>query len=94
MEPRREEKKQPNGFKRLAAIVSLIAVLLTISITLGNILIDIGRERERIDNLESAGVALKAELVELTRNQRNTELNTYAIAVKLGVEGIIKPVDK
>ena len=60
----------------------------------GGVFIKLGKAQERADNLESAVIGLKAELVELTRRQRNTELNTYAIAVKLEIEGIIKPVDK
>lgn len=89
-----ERRATMNGLKRILTILSLVVVSISLLTAFGNVFIKLGKSQERTDNLESAVAGLKAELVELTRRQRNTELNTYAIAVKLGVEGIIKPVDK
>ena len=85
---------KPDGLKKIFTIISLVATSLVVFGTFGNLFLKMGRAQERADNLERAVVSLKAELVELTHRQRNTELNTYAIAVKLNVEKIIKPVDK
>ena len=87
-------EKTTNGFIKTRTIVTLVVGCIILLGAIGNAFIKIGKAQERIDNLESAGASLKAELVEMSRRQRNTEINTYAIAVKLGVEGIIKPVDK
>ena len=83
---------KPDGLKRILTILSLVATSLVVFGMFGNVFLKLGRAQERADNLEKAVVSLKAELVELTNRQRNTELNTYAIAVKLNVEKIIKPV--
>ena len=83
-----------NRFKQTLAILSVVVISIGLLTTLGSVFIKLGKAQERTDNLESAVAGLKAELVELTRRQRNTELNTYAIAVKLNVEKIIKPMDK
>ena len=85
---------KPNGIRKALTIVSLVAASFGVLGAFGNVFLKLGRAQERADNLEKAVVSLKAELVELTNRQRNTELNTYAIAVKLNVEKIIKPVDK
>ncbi len=88
------EKQQTNGLRRLLAILSLVAVSLGLLGTFGNVFIKLGKAQERADNLERAVVALKADQVEILSRLRTTETNTYAIAVKLEIEGIIKPVDK
>ncbi len=86
--------QQQNGLKRILTILSLVAVLLGLLGTFGNVFIKLGAAQERADNLEKAVVGLKAELVELTARQYNTEKNTYAIAVKLEVEKIIVPSER
>lgn len=88
------ERKATNGLKKILTILSLMFVSISLLAAFGNVFIKLGKSQERADNLEKAVVGLKSELVEMTARQRNTELNTYAIAVKLGVEGIIKPIDK
>jgi len=88
------ERRATNGLKRILTIISVVVISIGLLTTFGNVFIRLGKSQERADNLEKAVVGLKSELVEMTNRQRNTELNTYAIAVKLGVEGIIKPIDK
>jgi len=88
------ERRATNGLKKILTIVTLMFVSVSLLAAFGNVFIKLGKSQERTDNLEKAVVGLKSELVELTRRQRNTELNTYAIAVKLNVEKIIKPMDK
>ena len=104
MERRQEEPKKTNGLKRALTIATLIAVVLGIisvygggyvkSVILAPVQLKLAESEKRIDNLESAGASLKNEQVEMLARIRNTELNIYAIAVKLEVENIIKPVDK
>ena len=89
-----EESKKPNGLKKTIAIIGLVSSLLVLGGTMVGSGIKIGRQTERIDNLENAIVDVKADQVEILRRLRNTETNTYAIAVKLEIENIIKPVDK
>ena len=83
-----------NGLKKTSAIAALIVACLVLLGAIGGAFIKIGAAQERVDNLESAIVSVKAKQVEILNRIRNTELNTYAIAVKLDIQNIIKPLDQ
>ena len=79
---------------KILIILSILGTAIIILGSFGSVFKELGKSQERLDTFEKIVVDLKAELVELTYRQRNTELNTYAIAVKLEVEQIIKPLEK
>jgi len=101
------ERRATNGLKKTLTLVTIVTVSLALLGMLGTGVFELLNAKKTIkrfadeedqfikrEEFDRVLVQLKATQDGILRTQKSLEINVYAIAVKLNVQDIIKPVDK